>query len=52
MAIAYGAMSAGELNSFAPNYSAAVLGAARLFKLFQRQPLIDPNVDVGSKLVG
>ncbi|ELT96740.1 hypothetical protein CAPTEDRAFT_196652 [Capitella teleta] len=42
-AIAYGAMTTGEMNSFAPNYSSAKLGAARLFSLFKQKPKLHSN---------
>ena len=51
MARAYGAMSAGEMNSFAPNYAAAKTGAARLFALFERVPEIDGSQTSGAKVV-
>uniref|UniRef100_A0A8D2I3N2 P-type phospholipid transporter n=1 Tax=Urocitellus parryii TaxID=9999 RepID=A0A8D2I3N2_UROPR len=40
-AIVFGAVALGHASSFAPDYAKAKLSAAHLFKLFERQPLID-----------
>ncbi len=50
-AIVFGAMGAGQAGSFAPDYAKAKMSAARLFKLFDREPPIDSDSNEGSELV-
>uniref|UniRef100_A0A8B9YKH4 ATP binding cassette subfamily B member 4 n=1 Tax=Bos mutus grunniens TaxID=30521 RepID=A0A8B9YKH4_BOSMU len=46
-AIVLGAVALGHASSFAPDYAKAKLSAAHLFKLFERQPLIDSHSEEG-----
>ncbi|KAB1275908.1 Phosphatidylcholine translocator ABCB4 [Camelus dromedarius] len=46
-AIVLGAMALGHASSFAPDYAQAKLSAACLFRLFERQPLIDSDSEDG-----
>ena len=43
-----GTMTVGQASAFAPNYNKAVIGAARIFKLLDRVPLIDSTGETGS----
>ena len=51
IAIAMGAQSIGQANSFAPDYGKAKLSAAKLFQLFDREPAIDSFSEEGSQPV-
>ncbi|ELU04466.1 hypothetical protein CAPTEDRAFT_135774, partial [Capitella teleta] len=46
-AIVFGAMSAGQASSFAPDYGKAKIAAAKIFQLFDRVPLIDSSSPEG-----
>uniref|UniRef100_A0A8C3VJ32 P-type phospholipid transporter n=1 Tax=Catagonus wagneri TaxID=51154 RepID=A0A8C3VJ32_9CETA len=46
-AIVFGAVALGHASSFAPDYAKAKLSAAHLFRLFERQPLIDSHSEEG-----
>ena len=47
-----GSMMVGQATAFAPNYNKAVVAAARIFKLLDRQPVIDSSEgSKGIKLV-
>ncbi|ELU13296.1 hypothetical protein CAPTEDRAFT_217926 [Capitella teleta] len=46
-AIVFGAMSAGQASSFAPDYGKAKIAAAKLLQLFDRVPLIDSSSSEG-----
>jgi ABC-type multidrug transport system fused ATPase/permease subunit len=48
--ILFGAMSAGQASSFAPDYGKAKTASARLFALFDRVPPIDSSSESGEKL--
>ena len=50
-AIVLGAVALGHASSFAPDYAKAKLSAAYLFKLFERQPLIDSHSEEGLRPV-
>ncbi len=50
-ALILGTMMVGQATAFAPNYNKAVLAAARIFKLLDRQPKIDSTGAAGLKLV-
>ena len=50
-AIVLGAVALGHASSFAPDYAKAKLSAAHLFKLFERQPLIDSHSEEGLRPV-
>ena len=50
-AMIFAMMSAGQATSFAPDYGKAKMAAARLFVIFDRQPLIDVTSEEGEKLV-
>ena len=41
MAVIFGAFAVGQTSSFAPDFAQAKISAARLLKLFDRQPEID-----------
>ena len=47
----FGAMIAGQIASFAPDYAKAKTSAARIFKLLDRQPAIDSYSQEGDQLV-
>ena len=49
--VTYGAMVTGQALSFAPDYAAAKVSAARIFKLFDYKPAIDAYSDEGIKPV-
>lgn len=49
MALTFGAMIAGQIASFAPDYIKAKTSAARIFKLLDREPAIDAYSDSGLK---
>ena len=51
MALTFGAMIAGQIASFAPDYIKAKTSAARIFKLLDREPAIDAYSDSGLKPV-
>lgn len=51
MALTFGAMIAGQIASFAPDYVKAKASAGRIFKLLDRQPAIDAYSDSGLKPV-
>ena len=42
-----GAMTAGNLSAFAPDFLKAKIAAAKLFKLFDSKPSIDSQSDEG-----
>ena len=50
-ALILGSMMVGQATAFAPNYNKAVIAAARIFKLLDRQPVIDSEGTKGVKLV-
>ena len=51
-ALILGSMMVGQATAFAPNYNKAVVAAARIFKLLDRQPVIDSSEgSKGIKLV-
>ena len=47
----FGAVALGHASSFAPDYAKAKLSAAHLFRLFERQPLIDSHSEEGLRPV-
>ena len=47
----FSAMSLGNANSFAPDYGKAKKAAAKMFQLFDREPLIDSSDPDGAKPV-
>ena len=47
MAVIFGAFAVGQTSSFAPDYAQAKISAARLFKLFDREPEIDSYNEAG-----
>ena len=49
MAIVFSAMQAGNANSLAPDYNKAMISAARIFALFDREPVIDNMSEDGKK---
>ncbi|XP_065051580.1 ATP-dependent translocase ABCB1-like isoform X2 [Rhopilema esculentum] len=49
MALTFGAMIAGQIASFAPDYVKAKTSAARIFKLLDREPLIDAYDEGGER---
>ena len=51
MAITFGAISAGQASSFAPDYSKAKVSAKRIFDILDRVPVIDNYSEEGDKLV-
>ena len=51
MALTFGAMIAGQIASFAPDYVKAKTSAARIFKLLDREPLIDAYDEGGKRPV-
>ena len=51
MALTFGAMIAGQIASFAPDYIKAKTSAARIFKLLDREPAIDAYSEAGLKPV-
>ena len=48
--IQFGAMTAGQVASFAPDYMKAKMAAGRILDLFDRTPAIDSYSDAGSKV--
>ena len=50
-AIIFGAMAVGQASQFAPDYGKAKASAAKIFALFDRQPLIDSYSTDGEKPV-
>ena len=50
-ALILGTIIVGQATAFAPNYSKAVLAAARVFRLLDRRPLIDSQGQSGVRLV-
>lgn len=50
-AIVFSAMSVGQATSFAPDYGKAKTSAAKIFQLFDREPLIDSFSEEGRKMV-
>ena len=52
LALTFGAMIAGQIASFAPDYVKAKTSAARIFKLLDREPAIDAYSEAGLKPVG
>ena len=48
--IQFGAMTAGQVASFAPDYMKAKMAAGRILDLFDRTPVIDSYSDAGSKV--
>ena len=51
MAVIFGAFSVGQASSFAPDFAEAKISSARIFKLLDREPVIDNYADEGSDLV-
>ena len=51
LATTFGALIAGQISSFAPDYIAAKVSAARIFKLLDRVPAIDSYSSEGEELV-
>ena len=51
-AVAFSAMSVGQMGSFAPDYGKAKDAAARIFHIFTSEPTIDPSTTGGKKMVG
>ncbi len=51
MAITFGALSAGQASSFAPDYAKAKVSAKRIFNILDRVPSIDNASEEGEKLV-
>ena len=51
MALTFGAMIAGQIASFAPDYVKAKTSAARIFKLLDKEPDIDAYSEAGLKPV-
>ena len=51
MAITFGAISAGQASSFAPDYSKAKVSAKRIFNILDRAPVIDNYSEDGEKVV-
>ena len=51
LAAVFGTMIAGNLASMAPDYVAAKVSAARVFRLLDKVPAIDTYNDEGSMLV-
>ena len=47
LALTFGAMIAGQIASFAPDYVKAKTSAARIFKLLDRVPAIDAHSNEG-----
>ena len=50
-AIVFGAMTLGQISSFAPDYTKARLAAARVFDLLDLKPSIDTSSTDGIKPV-
>ena len=50
-AIIFGAVSAGQASSFAPNYAKAKVSANRIYALLDREPVIDSYSEDGAKPV-
>lgn len=50
MSIQFGAMTAGQLASFAPDYVKAKVAAGRILDLFDRVPAIDSYSNEGIKV--
>ncbi|KAG8443194.1 hypothetical protein GDO86_011850 [Hymenochirus boettgeri] len=48
-AVVFGAMALGQTSSFAPDYSKAMISAAQIFSLLEREPLIDSYSSDGDK---
>lgn len=48
--IQFGAMTAGQVASFAPDYMKAKMAAGRILDLFDRTPSIDSYSDTGNKV--
>lgn len=51
LATVFGALIAGQIASFAPDYVKAKMSAARIFLLLDRVPEIDSYSEEGQKLV-
>jgi len=51
MCIVIAGMMFGHISGFSPDYVKAKIAAARIFKLFDRVPLIDSSSDEGNKPV-
>jgi len=51
-ALILGTMMVGQATAFAPSYNKAVIAAARIFKLLDREPLIDASPNRGKTMVG
>lgn len=47
--IIFGAMAVGQASAFAPDYGKAKASASRIWKLFEREPLIDSYSEEGDK---
>ena len=52
MAIAFSAMSIGEMSSLAPNYGAGRLAASNIFYIHDQEPNINPTSQEGQRVVG
>ena len=52
LAVQMGAIVAGQISAFTPDYVKAKLAAGRMFKLFDRIPSINSNSDEGLHPVG
>ena len=50
-ALIMGTMTVGQASAFAPNYNKAIIGAARIFALLDRTPLIDSTGELGVDIV-
>jgi len=50
-ALIYGTASAGSFLAYAPDYDKGKIAGARIFKLLDRKPLIDPSPMSGKRVV-